>query len=568
MRAAIALLCALGVAPPALALATWVVDPLPLRARLEAGDFAALEQVFEDARKAGDADRTSALFGTFRDLSPAQDRAIDAWREQDPESPVAMLAHGYRSLGRARESRGEGSAREVTEQGWDGMRANLGAAAEAAQQVLRRDPRQMDAYVLLLQIAQLTGSQADGDRIHAVAIEVDPTHYGVWRSWLSGKKRRWGGSYAATAEGAERAQAWTARNPRLRLLLGRPDWDRADDLSDAGRFSEAIAAYDAALGHGDDARLLADRAKTQWKSGDAEGALTTLDRALLMDPFEPEAHIARALALARGGAFDDAVEATARVVELVPSSPRYRAHHDRMQKWQEDPTRYSRDMAPPPQAPSLFQQARRFLYYHYFHTALAALAVWIGWYAMQLRRRRQDEEPSPVREEAVAAAAARPDEPFARPGAVSSLPRVGVLLLRAYLWFQVVVHALQYSVELSSTANVAMWADAPVSFLALLGALGFAHGWRLGGPTPWRIWTFVYPLWNIWIEFDVNGGTLEQWPTWGFLHLTLLPVYAALYLYGYRSQALWDGGQPGPGWRVESPTGGSRRTAGTASPAG
>lgn len=122
-------------------------------------------------------------------------------------------------------------------------------------------------------------------------------------------------------------------------------------------------------------------------------------------------------------------------------------------------------------------------------------------------------------------------------------------MIRAFLWFEVVRFAIYYSGRLHpGTSQPLLLAEIGMSVVALAGALGFAYGIRLGRAWIWKLWAVAYPIWTQWLAIGPHGFFWAQWSIWGFWHLILLPVYAALFFYGFRCAGLWQGGLPGPGW--------------------
>ena len=96
--------------------------------------------------------------------------------------------------------------------------------------------------------------------------------------------------------------------------------------------------------------------------------------------------------------------------------------------------------------------------------------------------------------------------------------------------------------------------DAPMAATALIGVFGLAFRIRMGRPDFWRVFLPSLLVWDIVYNFIVREllGVASQ-PVEGawwelFIGLALLmPVYAALLFYGYRSTAVWAGPTGSPG---------------------
>jgi tetratricopeptide (TPR) repeat protein len=532
--------------PPELA-----VDPLPLRALLVARDFDGLEARVAAARAAPDTHELTLVFEAFANLAADGEMALDAWRAEHPQSAAARLAVASRELERAWEARGTGFANTVDAEERAQMRVHALRAVELAAAAVEDDAGWLDAYRIQIASSQLLGDAALAERVFATARSVDPTNYGVWAAYLNLFRRRWGGSYEAQEQLARAAQEHAAANPRLRLLLGAADHDRGNDLMNQRRYAEALAAYDRALLHGDDAQRLLRRSQVLCVMGDRREARATLDRALTIDPYLVKGHSHLAHICKKERDFACLAEATARAAELDPTEESYRRWHTWAAWAMEHPQAAARSLDRNPVQEWLHRHG-----YHLFRHALAsavlATLAGFGYYGMRARRRRRrqaDAAASPITPLPPAPA------PSGSPAAagwsmVERLPRSGVLMVRAYVWLRVVVDVLDYSELTSGAGDQARLAlDIAITLPALAGALGFAYGVRLGAAWLWKVWAVLFPLWNTFHQLQGLGFHWEHWPLWASFHVPLLPLYAALVAYGYGCPALWAGGSPGPGWR-------------------
>jgi tetratricopeptide (TPR) repeat protein len=85
--------------------------------------------------------------------------------------------------------------------------------------------------------------------------------------------------------------------PRLRLLQGYGDFDRADVLSAEEKYDEAMVALQRACRLGELWEFLLERAKTEHLKGDLATALKGLDRAVELRPGRPDTLFERASVL-------------------------------------------------------------------------------------------------------------------------------------------------------------------------------------------------------------------------------------------------------------------------------
>ena len=90
--------------------------------------------------------------------------------------------------------------------------------------------------------------------------------------------------------------------------------------------------------------------------------------------------------------------------------------------------------------------------------------------------------------------------------------------------------------------------DVPLAAAALVGVFGFFSRLPMLRPAFWRAFLPALLLWDI-IYHVVLAGLLDlaqrsvEHPEWDLLIIQVAlpaPMYAALFLYGYRSSAVWQ----------------------------
>ena len=77
--------------------------------------------------------------------------------------------------------------------------------------------------------------------------------------------------------------------------------------------------------------------------------------------------------------------------------------------------------------------------------------------------------------------------------------------------------------------------DIPVTLVGLSGLFAYAFRKRWLVPIFWQVWVFAQIGWDV--SYNIVGPE-------GLSHMIIvlaiaLPLYAALFLYGYRSRPLW-----------------------------
>jgi len=107
---------------------------------------------------------------------------------------------------------------------------------------------------------------------------------------------------------------------------------------------------------------------------------------------------------------------------------------------------------------------------------------------------------------------------------------------RGYFFLLIFLHLSKYSsyfIEPSHNQflRLIVCVDVPVTAFALLGFFLFAFQKILFPKIIWKVYFFVYLAWDIIINMGITG--LENINLFGFSFL--LPLYASLYLYGFKS---------------------------------
>jgi hypothetical protein len=83
--------------------------------------------------------------------------------------------------------------------------------------------------------------------------------------------------------------------------------------------------------------------------------------------------------------------------------------------------------------------------------------------------------------------------------------------------------------------------DYAITLIGTVGLFGFAYRRRVLGLPLWRVWSILFPLWDIfmgaWLYPRQNGGVIQS----GYFvaMLLFLPEYFALLRYAYGSPELW-----------------------------
>ncbi len=507
-----------------------IFDPdwLAIRRLLAAGEFEQLDARFAGLQAAFERDfRNEEVvqrgFAAFGDLDAVQSRQVDAWIAARPASAFAQLAAGRRDLGHAWRARGEQVRSQTNDAQLALMRKRAERAREHFERALALDPGLVAAYEAQVMLALPIGDRALAEGALAAALAIEPRLFGVREQYLLGLTRRWGGSREAMDAFAQQAQARAGENPRLAVLLGMSSWDRGRDLHNQSRFADAVAAFDDALGHGPHWRFFSGRAFSHYYAQDYPRALADLDEAEALSPGRPDLMHRRAHVLYFDEQTDAAYRAISAAIALEPSDAHYRSLRSQIQARQ----RWKAFLAnPTPGEAALYAVA--WLTRHAGWSLACVFGVWCV--AMVWRRSRRRRGP--------------PDGGSSQPSATAAanglLPTggLGAAVWRATIWV-IALFLAGTALAQRHAFSAMLWIDLGVTLIALAGTLAFMHRRRLLSRRVWQVWAF-FPAWVVFVDFHVQGFHLYEWPAWGFVHLIQLPVYAALFVYGYRSKELWD----------------------------
>lgn len=107
-----------------------------------------------------------------------------------------------------------------------------------------------------------------------------------------------------------------------------------------------------------------------------------------------------------------------------------------------------------------------------------------------------------------------------------------------------------YSIIMKVSPGIFDYLDMIISVGALMGFIGYAYEFRIISMTLWKVYFFLAIAWdlfyNILISMVLNLAVhlpFEEKTTWvGVLvsFAIIIPEYIALFLYGYKSEMLWE----------------------------
>ncbi len=297
------------------------VDGVGLRAALHGRRFEALTRWIEELQAAFEQDprREYAAVDSVEAFGSAEEELrplLDAWVAASPASfaPLAARGHHLRALGFAR--RGERALIETPEADLAAMRDAHAAARVDLEGALVLAPRSIGAHRGLLAIAR--AGEGEVEARLGVSLQSFPTSFLVRVSALQALQPRWGGSVEAMLRVVKEAPV--DRNPRLRLLRGYVELDRAMTLDRAGRLPEALAAVEAACAIGEHWEFLMRRGYLLRRAERAEAGLPDLDRAVRLRPNHPSPRVQRAHTLRALKRYEEAGRELLAALRLEPTA--------------------------------------------------------------------------------------------------------------------------------------------------------------------------------------------------------------------------------------------------------
>ncbi len=255
-------------------------------------------------------------FEAFRSADPALTPLLDEWLKAAPDSyvPLVARAHHWSALASAR--RGYQWASETTAEQWEGMHDADEVVVADLKRSLELHPTAA-AYRALIGLKMRDSAAV---RLHLdQALALCPTSLQLHAKIMGLMTPRWGGSYEAMRAFAARAPV--ERNPKLAILPGLAEIDRASVARSAGRHREALRHDERALKRGPYWEFLLDKARTLLALGDNDEALDAVDAAIEQRPQKARAHAVRALALCRLGKPTAAQAALDYAREIDPYDP-------------------------------------------------------------------------------------------------------------------------------------------------------------------------------------------------------------------------------------------------------
>lgn len=350
------------------------VDRPALRSLLHHRRFAELTKYIEELQTEFEADPRKEYWPVdaglaFESSEPELAAALDAWVAATPTSFAPWFARGnhWSAVGWVR--RGAKYANETDPGDLRAMSEAFDKAERDLEKAVVMRPKLVAALRQMLRSDNANG--VAGDRPLQRSLAACPDCFLTRASHMFRLMPRWGGSHEAMLAFARSSPV--AKNPRLRLLAGYVDFDRAVIASSDKKHADALEAIDRACALGDhwefltersrirrhldkdvplaladvnraDAlrpsypKVLFERAQVERKLGHWEGAGRDLFAGLRLDPTDDDSRVTRAHVvenlITQGttytaqGQRDDALRVLELAQELAPGYPKLNRAHE------------------------------------------------------------------------------------------------------------------------------------------------------------------------------------------------------------------------------------------------
>jgi tetratricopeptide (TPR) repeat protein len=254
---------------------------------------------------------------TFNSAEPELDPLLEAWSKHSPDSFAPELARAAHSVAVGFARRGGKWASETSAGDMNAMEEAFKGALRHLDRAAALRPGLVAGRGFEINVLYVLGR--DPRPALNAALRICPSCFRVRVSFIKSLRPRWGGSYEAMAAFAN--ESAHAENPRLRLLAGYVDHDKAETLAHEKKLDDALAAIERACALGEFWDFLDERAKIQTLRGDLEKALADADRALELRPGSPEVLFERAEVHGRAKRFEAAGRDLLEGLKANPTDP-------------------------------------------------------------------------------------------------------------------------------------------------------------------------------------------------------------------------------------------------------
>lgn len=199
---------------------------------------------------------------------PGSDKyLIDTWEKQRPNSSWAHHSAAWYWFKAAWQARGDGFLADVTGENLAKMHRYLSYARDEVHQAIRLEPRDVFAWLMLMNIDKTDGRFGDVERDYRSGSLLDPAGYHLPAEYEIALDPHWYGSYKKMDELAAELASKTDLNPRFWALQGASYESKACARCNGYDWVTGLTQYNRALRYGDSAELLSDAGEAAVRLG-------------------------------------------------------------------------------------------------------------------------------------------------------------------------------------------------------------------------------------------------------------------------------------------------------------
>jgi len=230
-------------------------------------------------------------FSEFAVPDPELENVFEEWVSSNPSSYVANTAAGMYYLEMAGAWRGNKFIAETPQWKLDRMSQYVEKAGQKLKGSLALTQKPTFSYTLLIRAARLNGTVKESTKWLNEAIKRDPYCVLPRNAYMAQLEPRWGGSYAAMQEFADKTGK--EQHPKLKKAAAKfqawVQWYRGIELTWENDYVGSLKYFNAALARAEDAKFLVDRATLYKEVGQTDLAMADVNKALELAPHNDQA---------------------------------------------------------------------------------------------------------------------------------------------------------------------------------------------------------------------------------------------------------------------------------------
>ena len=244
---------------------------------------------------------------------------LNEWVSQKPGASAYLARAAYYKR-HAWDSRGAGYASETSKQQFADMEKFFKLEENDCKTALTLNPNMMPAYGYLEEVAMARGSDAQAQEWFNAGSKKFPYSIVLAMFHMNTLTPRWGGSYGAMEEFADRCDKLASQNQNLRVIRGLIAADRALDFFNSNQNQEAVEQYTEALKYGEFYGSLVGRGYCLIQMGKYPEALSDLERALKLRPHSMKPLYLQAATLIFLNRYDEGINKYTLAMQIDPQN--------------------------------------------------------------------------------------------------------------------------------------------------------------------------------------------------------------------------------------------------------